>query len=86
MAFLTLMSTYPVLYVCDLFRIPKDQVQEIEKGDATRTFDTVSPSGEPSGAQQVANTLTHSPAHSRSLFEHLQEPKPDHTLTCPYRI
>lgn len=60
MAFLTLMSIYPVLYVWDLFRIPKDQVQGIEKGDSKRTFNTIYfTERRPPGSQQGANTLTH---------------------------
>lgn len=41
MAFVSLMSVYPFHYVWDLLRIPKDSMQEIEKGDFKSTFNTI---------------------------------------------
>lgn len=34
-------NIYPVHYVCDHFRTPKDQMQETEKGDSKRTFNAI---------------------------------------------
>lgn len=74
---------HPAHYVCNLFRFPKDQMQEIEKGDSTRTLNTIyfTERG-PFGLWQGANASIY-PGHSWQLFEILQEPKPDYCTHLP---